>query len=427
MVNKIFFRISFKLLLAAAAIGIFSFVQDARPGRVKIDPKEVITFLASDELEGRATGSEGERKAAEFIISKFRALKLEPMGTDGFLQAYSYVPHGAAQIHQRGDSASLGMALVKEIRTANVIAFKNNHAANTIVIGAHYDHLGYGDENSLWTGERAIHNGADDNASGVAAMLELAEFVVNYPGKTSSNNYLFIAFSGEEKGLYGSNHFTKNPTIDLKKVNYMLNMDMVGRLNTEKALAINGTGTSSQWAGVLTKIKTEVKPVLSESGVGPSDHTSFYLSDIPVLHFFTGQHEDYHKPTDDADKINYKGIDLVVDYMKQLIVLLDKSGKLDFQKTKDATPAAADFKVTLGVIPDYLYSDKGLRIDGTKEGRPGAKAGLLKGDIILKLGDYVIDDIYQYMEALGKFEKGSKTTCVVKRGEEQLTLNVVFE
>lgn len=394
----------------------------------EITPAATIGYLASEELEGRATGSEGERKAAAFLIKHFENLGLSPKGTEGYLQKYTYVPHGAAQIHHKGDSTVMGMALVKEVSTANVIAFKDNKAAVTVVIGAHYDHLGYGDENSLWTGEKAIHNGADDNASGVAAMLELAEYLSKSPKGTTNNNYLFIAFSGEEKGLYGSNHFTKNPTIPIAQINYMLNMDMVGRLNAEKSLAINGVGTSSSWLPALNEIKTGgIKQVTSESGVGPSDHTSFYLMDLPVLHFFTGQHDDYHKPTDDADKINYSGLNDIVDLMKELIVKLDGKGKLDFVKTKDSTPAAADFKVTLGVIPDYLYSGKGLRIDGAKEGRPGAKAGLIKGDIIIELGDMPIEDIYGYMESLSKFEKGQKVNCVVMRGEEKVSLPVVFE
>lgn len=394
----------------------------------EITPAATIGYLASEELEGRATGSEGERKAAAFLIKHFENLGLSPKGTEGYLQKYTYVPHGAAQIHHKGDSTVMGMALVKEVSTANVIAFKDNKASVTVVIGAHYDHLGYGDENSLWTGEKAIHNGADDNASGVAAMLELAEYLSKSPKGTTNNNYLFIAFSGEEKGLYGSNHFTKNPTIPIAQINYMLNMDMVGRLNAEKSLAINGVGTSSSWLPALNEIKTGgIKQVTSESGVGPSDHTSFYLMDLPVLHFFTGQHDDYHKPTDDADKINYSGLNDIVDLMKELIVKLDGKGKLDFVKTKDSTPAAADFKVTLGVIPDYLYSGKGLRIDGAKEGRPGAKAGLIKGDIIIELGDMPIEDIYGYMESLSKFEKGQKVNCVVMRGEEKVSLPVVFE
>jgi|JI10StandDraft_1071094.scaffolds.fasta_scaffold09551_5 hypothetical protein len=393
-------------------------------GRMRTD----LTFLASDALEGRAVGSQGEWKAGQYIAAKFKLMNLQAKGDSSWFQKFTFVPHAPAQVHHTGDSASLGMALVKEIHGRNVIAFLDNKASSTVIIGAHYDHLGMGDENSLWTGPKAIHNGADDNASGIAAMIELAQWLSSKPSGTTGHNYVFIAFSGEEKGLWGSNFFTKNPTVDLKSVSYMLNMDMVGHLNAEKALAVNGVGTSPEWMKILPEIKVDaIKIVTSESGVGPSDHTSFYLVDLPVLHFFTGQHEDYHKPTDDVEKVNFKGLVSVVQFMQQVILKLDSKGKLEFTKTKDATPASADFKVTLGVIPDYLYSGKGLRIDGAKDGKPGFKAGLQKGDVIMKLGDFDVEDIYGYMEALGKFEKGQKTTCIVDRNGESVTLEVVWE
>lgn len=393
-------------------------------GRMRTD----LSFLASDALEGRAVGSQGEWKAAQYIAGRFKILNLQPKGDSSWFQKFTFVPHAPAQVHHTGDSASLGMALVKEIHGRNVIAYLDNKAASTVIIGAHYDHLGMGDENSLWTGPKAIHNGADDNASGVSALLELALWLNARPEGTTGHNYVFIAFSGEEKGLWGSNFFTKNPTIDLKSVSYMLNMDMVGHLNAEKALAINGVGTSPEWMKILPEIMVDdIKMVTSESGVGPSDHTSFYLVDLPVLHFFTGQHEDYHKPTDDVEKVNFKGLVSVVQFIEKVILKLDNKGKLEFTKTKDATPSSADFKVTLGVIPDYLYSGKGLRIDGAKDGKPGFKAGLQKGDVIIKLGDYDIADIYGYMEALGKFEKGQKTSCIVERNGGEVTLEVVWE
>lgn len=387
-----------------------------------------LTMLASDEFEGRAVGTAGEMKAGAYIAARFEFIGLQPKGDSSWFQKFTFIPHAPAQIHHQGDSASLGMALVKEIKGRNVIGYVDNGAEHTVVVGAHYDHLGMGDENSLWTGEKAIHNGADDNASGVSALIEIARWLASKPEGTKGNNYLIIAFSGEEKGLWGSNYFTKNPTIDLKKVNYMLNMDMVGRLNAEKSLAINGVGTSPEWMKVLPEIKTNgLKLVTSESGVGPSDHTSFYLADIPALHFFTGQHEDYHKPTDDAEKVNYAGIVEVTAFIEQVILKLNGQGKIGFTKTKDANPSASDFKVTLGVVPDYLYSGKGLRIDGTKEGKPGAKAGLIKGDVIIKMGEFDIEDIYGYMEALGKFSKGESTTIVVEREGSRITLPVTWE
>lgn len=393
-------------------------------GRIRMN----LSVLADDSFEGRAVGSAGEMKAGAFIAGKFQTAGLEPKGDSSWFQKFTFVPHAPAQVHHVGDSAALGMALVKEITGRNVIGYINNKASQTIIIGAHYDHLGMGDENSLWTGPKAIHNGADDNGSGVSALIEIASWLTGKPNGTTGNNYLIIAFSGEEKGLWGSNYFTKNPTIDLKNVNYMLNMDMVGRLNAEKSLAINGTGTSPEFAPVLNSISVDgIKMIASESGVGPSDHTSFYLMDIPVLHFFTGQHEDYHKPTDDAEKINYPGIVSVVKYMQEVIKKLDGKGKIGFTKTKDATPSSADFKVTLGVIPDYLYNGPGLRIDGAKDGKPGAKAGLIKGDIILRLGEFEIADIYGYMEALGKFSKGESTTIGVERDGKKIELPVTWE
>jgi Zn-dependent M28 family amino/carboxypeptidase len=401
-------------------------------GQKVVDPKmtsrvsKTIKYLASDKLEGRECGTAAEKRAAEFIAKEFKKMGLTPKGDSSWYQPYSFVPHGAIQKHERGDSTTLGMQLVKEKHTQNVIGFIDNNAPFTIIIGAHYDHLGWGDENSLFTGGRAIHNGADDNASGVACLLELAKQLSN-PQGPRENNYLFIAFSGEEKGLFGSNYFTKHPTVDLSKVNYMLNMDMVGRLNAERALAINGAGTSPMWKDALNKCQPEFKQVLSESGVGPSDHTSFYLSDIPVLHFFTGQHEDYHKPSDDFEKINVAGLTDITYFIYDLIGELSGKGKMEFTKTQDQQQQAADFKVTLGVMPDYMYSGPGLKIDGAKEGRPGLKAGLQKGDIITKLGDYEVNDIYEYMDALGKFEKGQSCDMQVMRDGKPLTLRVVWE
>jgi hypothetical protein len=413
------------LVLAVSSIAQTVKLPKNAMGRLELN----VASLANDFMEGRGTGTMGEQKAAEYIVRDFERFKLEPKGDSSWYQRFTFVPHGAAQVHHVGDSASLGMALVKEITGRNVIGYIDNKAATTVVIGAHYDHLGMGDENSLWTGPKAIHNGADDNASGVSVMLELAYWLSKRPKETRGHNYLFIGFSGEEKGLLGSNHFTKNPTIPMKDIAYMINMDMVGRLNKERSLAINGVGTSPSWMPVLNGISVDsLVIVTSESGMGASDHTSFYLSDIPAIHFFTGQHEDYHKPTDDFEgKINVKGMASVTNFIQHVIVALDDEAKPAFTKTKDATPSSSDFKVTLGVMPDYLYSGKGLRIDGCKDGKPGAKAGLVKGDTIMKLGDYDIEDIYGYMEALGKFEKGQSTTMLVEREGKTIELKVTWE
>lgn len=386
-----------------------------------------VSFLASDSLEGRGTGTEGERKAAAFIVKRFETLGLTPMGDSAsFLQAFSYIPKSNPHVMEQGDSTSLGMGVVKEIKANNVIAFLDKGAAQTVIIGAHYDHLGLGDENSLYKGEPQIHNGADDNASGVAVLLELAE---RLKFKTSGNNYLFIAFSGEEKGLWGSNYYCKNPTYPMENINYMLNMDMVGRLKEENKLAVNGVGTSPSWMPVLEKIQVDsIEIITSESGVGPSDHTSFYLKDLPVLHFFTGQHEDYHKPTDDVEKINVDGMVSVADFIEELVTNLDSSGKLEFTKTADQdSEDTPRFTVTLGVIPDYMFSGDGMRIDGVSDGKVASRSGILSGDIVVGMGEIEVVDMMSYMDGLSQYTSGDSTEVRILRGEENLSFKIKFD
>ncbi|GJM32469.1 MAG: aminopeptidase [Saprospiraceae bacterium] len=379
--------------------------------------KTDVVYLASDYLEGRETGKPGEMLAAEYIAFRYDQMGLKPKGKDGsWYQEFDFNYKDNPHIEKGEDRTG-----------RNVVGFLDNGAKNTIVIGAHYDHLGHGIMGSLHAGEPDIHNGADDNASGVAAMLRLAKILA--AGKAKNNNYLFIAFSGEELGLFGSKNFVNAPTIDLSTVNYMLNMDMVGRLNAEKVVAINGVGTSPLWKEILPKIKVaDIQIKTTDSGIGPSDHTSFYLKDIPVLHFFTGQHSDYHKPADDAALVNFPGIIDVSDFMLAIIEKLDAKGKVAFSKTKDEDPdkKVARFKVTLGVMPDYVYQGEGMRIDGVLDGRVAAKAGIKNGDVVIKMGDVEVTDMYSYMEGLSKFKTGDKTIVVVKRGEEELEFPVEF-
>ncbi len=308
----------------------------------------------------------------------------------------------------------------------NVVGYLNNNAAQTIVIGAHYDHLGHGEiEGSLYRGEVAIHNGADDNASGVGLIIELAKKLAS--SSFNNNNYLFIAFSGEEMGLFGSKAFVNSTAMSNYTINYMLNYDMVGRLDTANTIIINGVGSSSNWS-VLSNINaSNLKLKTTESGIGPSDQTSFYLKDIPVLHFFTGSHNDYHKPTDDANLVNYSGIETILNYSYILIDSLNESGKINFTKTKEEkNENAPRFTVTLGVIPDYAYSDKGMRIDGVTDGKPASAAGIKAGDIVIKLGDYEVLDMMGYMQGLSKFSKGETTIVTLIRDKETIQLEVKF-
>ena len=235
-----------------------------------------------------------------------------------------------------------------------------------------------------------------------------------------------MAFSGEEMGLLGSNYFVKNPTIDIKKVSYMINMDMVGRMKKDSSLAVYGTGTSPIFKQVLKAHNNDFKLIQNESGVGPSDHTSFYLADIPVLHFFTGQHSDYHRPSDDIETLNYEGMAKISNYIFDIISDLDDNGKLAFRKTKNESDKTPRFRVGLGVVPDYLFDGKGMRIDGVSDDKPAQKAGLKKGDIVIQLGDSLVTDMMSYMRALSTFKKGDKTKVVVQRGEESVEKLISF-
>ena len=309
----------------------------------------------------------------------------------------------------------------------NVIGFINNNAATTVILGAHYDHLGYGeDHNSLYAGTTPmIHNGADDNASGTAALIELSKLLL--ASNMKKNNYLLLAFSGEELGLFGSKYFTDHPAVKLNTVDYMINMDMVGRLNdSTRGLAIGGYGTSPAWSQLVDTTNKYFKVKLDSSGTGPSDHTSFYRKDIPVLFFFTGTHSDYHKPTDDADKINYNGELQVIKYIYNLIRSANDKEKLAFTKTRETTTGKNTFKVSLGIMPDYTFSGNGVHVDGVSAGRPAEKAGIKTGDILIQLGEYKFSDVETYMGALNKFNKGDATKVKLMRGKNEMTLDIVF-
>ena len=305
----------------------------------------------------------------------------------------------------------------------NVVGYKNNKAKHTVVIGAHHDHLGYGEiKGSREPESNAIHNGADDNASGTSALIELSKQLKKR--KFKKFNYLFIAFSGEEMGLIGSKYFVENPTINLNSVSFMINMDMIGRL--KETLMIYGTGTSPYWNTAMPDLRLDSSAIhkikTMESGIGSSDHTSFYLAGIPALHFFTGQHDEYHKPSDDIALLNLAGEVKIVSKITQLIAKTPSENKLEYSKTKDEA-SRTNFKVTLGIMPDYVYDAEGLRIDGVKDGKPAAMAGLLKGDIILNLAGQKIQNIQDYMKVLSTLEKGQKADIIFMRnGSNQSTI-----
>jgi Peptidase family M28/PDZ domain len=314
------------------------------------------------------------------------------------------------------------------------------HANETVVIGGHYDHLGTG---GIFSGSLAplshnIHNGADDNASGTAMVLELARRL-GARRDPLPRRVVFMAFSGEEKGLLGSQYYVEHPLYPLKSTVMMVNCDMVGRLNGRSELTMIGTGTST---GIDAMVKTlgksagfEIKTVSGMTdGFGGSDHESFYNKDVPVLFAFTGLHTDYHRPSDDFDRINYTGMARIADYLELLALdIVRRPDRPDFVRMKAPGPAAAPVVrsgggATLGIMPDYGYeATDGFKVADAIPGRAAEKAGLKGGDLIKRLGGKPISGIKDYMETMGHYHGGESIEIVVERGGKQLTLHAAVE
>lgn len=302
-----------------------------------------------------------------------------------------------------------------------------------VIIGGHFDHLGMGGEGS---GSRApdmpaIHNGADDNASGTAGVIELAQKLSANRSKLK-RSVVFVAFTGEEMGLLGSKEFVSKPPVDLKKVNAMINLDMIGRLNPETNLIIiGGTGTSAESDSILKNLEVgrTFKATHSADGYGASDHSSFYSENIPVFFFFTGVHDDYHTPADDADKINYSGEVAVLDMAYDLAHVLVVGKRLSFRESgaKQAPRYGRNMKVTLGIVPDMVSNDNnGLRVDGVRKGGPADKAGIIKGDRVISVEGQPVTNIYDYMARLGKLKPGQVASVEIIRNEVKQILIVQF-
>lgn len=314
---------------------------------------------------------------------------------------------------------------VAGIIEGNDPALKNEY----IVIGAHYDHLGIDQlkSSSMYKGnDSQIHNGADDNASGTTGLLELAEKFGTHKNALK-RSLIFLAFSGEELGLLGSNYFTNNSPVSMNQVVAMLNMDMIGRLNEEKSLTVIGAGTSSIWKNLLNEKNVyDFKLSFNDGGSGGSDHQSFTNRNIPVLFFFTGTHTDYHKPSDDAEKINLSGQADVVNYVYSIAYAIQGAeNKPDFVKVEE--PAQRNVprsRVTVGTVPEFGYNGNGYKVSGVTEGGPAAKGGMLAGDIIIKFGNKTVNNIYDFMYAMGEFSPGDKVDVVVLRDGKEVTLNL---
>ncbi len=380
--------------------------------------RDHVEWLADPGLEGRLAGTAGEASAANYISDRFLASGLRPAGDNGtYLQQFTLTgPMPQAMEMENNISRNV----------VGIIEGRGN-SGQYIVIGAHYDSQGNGGMISMDSDdEQAVHPGADDNASGTAGLIELAEyFSENVPDK----NMLFIAFSGEEMGLLGARYFMEETQISPDSIAAMINMDMIGRMD-DNEVTIFGTGTSNRWEEILDELETDSLDITrTPSGTGASDHAAFYEAGIPVLHYFTGTHGDYHRSTDTADKINYKGIQSILGHVRRVVERLDPidAGEISFRESSNPHSGQMDFGgPTLGVLPDYSWSGDGFRIDGVRDGDAADRGGMMEGDVIIRMGEFEIGDIYDYMDNLSEFQQGDRVEVTVLRNGDEVELEIQF-
>lgn len=435
------------LLLFVFSVSAQKAQKTPRPDLTEQNLKKHVSYLASDKLEGRRTGEQGATSAAGYVTNQFAIFKLKAgfkneKGKSVYLQPFPY---------QLRDAKGVILPDTEPLQAYNAIGILEGTDPvlknEAIVIGAHYDHLGKGGMGSLTANSTEIHHGADDNASGTSALIELARQFAQ--AKNNKRTIIFIAFGGEEEGLLGSKYYVNNPVFPIEKTVAMINMDMVGRLNDNK-LTIGGIGTASEWKQLVEgknpyKEFNSVSPngtyahgvvptfilQLNEDGFGPSDHSSFYGKQIPVLFFFTGTHLDYHKPSDTAEKINYEGLSSITKYVGEIVKSIDQNPvKPTYTVAKSSGNEAGrrGFNVSLGTIPSYSEgTDDGLVIDGARDDSPASKAGLKANDKIIKLAGIDIKNIQDYMKALNEMKADTEYEIVVMRGTEKLTLKIIPE
>ena len=378
-----------------------------------------IEYLASDKLEGRGTGTAGQDSAAAYAARRYAALGLHSY-SPGYLQLY--VARSAMLAHNGGAA---------ELPSQNVVAYLPGTDARlrgqAIVIGAHLDHLGRSTVGALDPeAGNAIRNGADDNASGSAAVLELARLM---SAKPLRHSVVFVNFSGEELGLLGSQYFVDHSPVPLDSVVAMLNFDMVGRMHGD-SIIVYGLGTAREMPAVLDSANAAARLSITRlpDGFGPSDHSSFYAKNIPVLHFFSNLHEDYHRATDDADKINAAGEAKIIALAERVAREIDRrDARLTFIRMAAPAPVSAGTgsNVYLGSIPDMAAPDiKGLKLTGVRAGSPADSGGLKPGDVIVEFGGKAVEDLQTYSDALYSFKPGDVVAVVVVRGGQRVKLSV---
>ncbi|MBI3650128.1 MAG: M28 family peptidase [Acidobacteria bacterium] len=380
------------------------------------------------------------------VVSKQIAESLFAAAKTTFANAIKHANESAAPLNFANTVANFKTDVVKiNGKSSNVVGVIEGSDAKLkseyLIIGAHYDHLGLGGSESLAANpEGQIHHGADDNASGTSALLELAR-VINSDRAKLKRSVVFMAFSAEELGLLGSAAYTKNPLVPLASTVAMLNMDMVGRLH-DRSLFVGGVGTSPVWKPLLDKLNGETKSPetgsgsrfqlgIGQDGLGPSDHQSFYIKDVPVLFFFTGSHEDYHKPSDTADKINAEGTRQIAELVRDIAIqVANEPERLAFTKVKTETPnqgRRGGFRVSLGTVPSYAEQSDGLKLDGVRPASPAEKAGLKAGDVIVKLAAFPIKNVYDYTAALSELKANETIDVVIRRDGKELTLKLTPE
>lgn len=387
---------------------------------------EALRYLAADAREGRGVGTRGLEESGTWLAAQFRQIGLQPGGSSGYFQPFTIAPDAPAAIH-----SDIGGKTIR-----NVIGVLPGRGAarrgETIVIGAHYDHLGLGGFGALddpdSTGK--VHNGADDNASGTTALLEVARRLA---GRRLDRTIVFIAFSGEEEGDLGSEYYVKHPTRPGDSVYAMLNMDMVGRLRNAR-LSATGAATAQEFPALLDSLnrvggKPRFDLQASGDGWGPSDHASFYGAKHPVLFFFTGLHGDYHRTTDDVDKIDVSGLDRVAQFVADVATALaNRPGALTYVSAPQPqlTSRGSGYGAYLGTIPDMSESPGGVRITGTRAGSPAEQAGLAAGDVITAIGSKTIGNLYDMTDALRSHQPGDTVQIVVKRDTTMLHLTAIL-
>ncbi|HTK55330.1 MAG TPA: M20/M25/M40 family metallo-hydrolase [Gemmatimonadales bacterium] len=391
------------------------------------DIQSDVRYLADDRLAGRKLGSPGADSAADYLARRFQRIGLQP-GPQGWFQSFTVDPTAPAAAHAGLANGAGGRNVVA------VLIGRDRHLRDEIiVVGAHYDHLGLGGFGSMSpdsTGK--VHNGADDNASGVAAILAIAKRLKDHrPART----VVFIAFTGEEEGLLGSSYYVKHPLYPMARTVAMLNFDMVGRLRDDK-LIVYGAATSNEWPRLLDSLNAGYHFDLKASGdgYGPSDHASFYAMKRPVLHFFTDLHEDYHRTTDDYALISTEGIARVADYAADVVgVIGDRAAPLSFVDLPPPQPAAGTgpavtpgYGAYLGSIPDMSESPGGVRITGVRAGSPAEAAGLKGGDIIVRMGEIDVPDLQAMTDVLRSHKAGDTVDLVYVRDGQRVTTKVTF-